>query len=42
MFNIIPQPTIIKIKEDKKGFCLENASITDISVAGELVGFVKN
>ena len=41
MFNIIPQPTTIKILEGKKGFCLDNASITDISVAGEFVGFVK-
>ena len=41
MFNIIPQPTTIKIQEGKKGFCPDNASITDISVASELVGFVK-
>ena len=41
MFNIIPQPTTMKIQEGKKGFCSDNASITDISVAGELVGFVK-
>ena len=41
MFNIIPQPTTIKIHKDKKGCCLDNASITDISAARELVGFVK-
>ena len=41
MFNIIPQPTNIKIQEGKKGCCLDNISITDISVAGELVNFVK-
>ena len=41
MFNIIPQPVTMKIYEDKKGCCIDHASITDISVARELVGFVK-
>ena len=41
MFNIIPQPVTMIMGENKTGFFLDNASITNVSVAGELVEFVK-
>ena len=41
MFNIIPQPTSVKILEGVKGYCFDNASITNLPAAAELVGFVK-